>query len=238
MALSQLALLLAGRLRDQQGQGGTPYAMPAAAVPPAAAAAAPGVAPAAVAPVVRAAPAAITDLSRMRGAAMEPDAAAPPVPASNVVVPMATAEQARVPAASARQQGLESSISQYSKPTDPNDPAVKPRWWERVLGGAVGFGRGFAHDPNAMEEGASVTNRRFITAEYTRKQGLEGAQAQNEAFEKGEKLHNDQIDQELRRAQLDRQNRLTDAQIDNYDSEAKERANKTDPFTQRRKEID
>lgn len=44
--------------------------------------------------------------------------------------------------------------------TDSARPNVAPKWWERLLGGAVGFGTGFKDGPEAgIRAGSAVTNR-------------------------------------------------------------------------------
>lgn len=81
----------------------------------------------------------------------------------------------------AKRASLASTLNKDQQPTDPNDPSVKARWYDRVLGGLVGFGQGFQHNRNAVEEGGAVTNRRYNTAEglrANRVQADEGALGQ------------------------------------------------------------
>jgi hypothetical protein len=102
------------------------------------------------------------------------------------------------------------------------------------------------HNPNAIEIGNELLNRSFNRAEYRRLQGLKGAKEGLEAFDQGERLRGRQQDdamrlQEfvLRRSNLERQNRLTDAQIADYESKRRDREadNARDPGAKLRAEL-
>lgn len=59
----------------------------------------------------------------------------------------------------------------------PSSADYKPRWWERLLGGATAFAAGWGGNPAGYAIGSNVTNRRFNTAmgDYSARQ----EQAQN-----------------------------------------------------------
>lgn len=98
--------------------------------------------------------------------------------------PLPTAPAAPVVDMGAR-NALVATQKQYSKPTDPNDPNAKTRVIDRILGGLVGFGRGYVHDPNAVAEGGAVTNRRYNSAEAMRGKNLDAANTALNEFDQG-----------------------------------------------------
>lgn len=137
-----------------------------------------------------------------------------------------------------RRNAMEAMVAQHSKPTDPNDPSVKTHWYDRLLGGLVGFGRGYVHDPNAVAEGGAVTNRRFNTAEYTRKQALEGDKEKLDAFDRGTRSQheqfqdkNDVFKDELQRAQEERQRFDVTSKAGERGAKADKYDNTVDPST-------
>ena len=76
-------------------------------------------------------------------------------------------------------QALQAEVAKYGKPTDRNDKAVAPKWWERLAGAGVGFGAAFNGDvAGGIRAGSDVTNRAYDKAESAR-QGNEQAAQQN-----------------------------------------------------------
>ncbi len=90
-----------------------------------------------------------------------------------------------------------------SKALDRNDPALKPKWWERGLGGIAAGLMAYGRNPNAIAEGETITDRRYNNAEQQRQgrlaqdtEGIKAAQStitgtnqdwenQNRAYQSG-----------------------------------------------------
>jgi hypothetical protein len=216
-ALPQQAPAANGFVQPAPGTPVNPNAMYAAGGPPAAAPAPPASAPAIVPGAPPAAP--------VQPGAQPNFGALPNAPVYT-------------PPDMERRNAMEAMVAQHSKPTDPKDPSVKAHWYDRLLGGLVGFGRGYVHDPNAMAEGGAVTNRRYNTAEYTRKQALEGDKEKLDAFDRGTRSQheqfqdkNDVFKDELERAQEERMRFDTTSKAGERSAKADKYDNTVDPST-------
>jgi hypothetical protein len=71
--------------------------------------------------------------------------------------------------------------------TDQQTSNVKPKWWERTLGGLTAGAMAFGHVPGAVEAGQAVTNRGQNAAEDQRAGRVRSDQAAIQAWEDGQK---------------------------------------------------
>lgn len=122
---------------------------------------------------------------------------------------------------------LASKVAALQKPTDPNDPSVKAHWYDRLLGGAVGFGQGWQHNPNAAEVGGEVTNRKYNTAESLRKGSEQGAETELSNFDRDTQdkqrdyeNKSQQFEHEMQGVNQYRENQLTQSQMDKNEAYA------------------
>lgn len=120
----------------------------------------------------------------------------------------------------AKRAQLTQALNDVSQPTDPNDPNAKARWFDRLLGGLVGFGRGYVHDPNAIEEGGAVTNRRYNTAEALRGGKQRAAETALGEFDKSAKEQGEnyqgqssQFEHEMQGIREQREQKVSDATV-------------------------
>lgn len=74
-------------------------------------------------------------------------------------------------------QNWERSKVQDSQALDRSNPAVKPKWWERLVGGLGAGMMAAGGQPGAVAAGESVTNRRYNQAEAQRQGRLTADQA-------------------------------------------------------------
>lgn len=81
-------------------------------------------------------------------------------------------------------QQLEQQVQQARQPINPNDPSVKPKWYDRVAGALVGFGAGYKGGPaEGVAIGSAVTNRRYNQAEAQHEEQQKAAEGAMSDFE-------------------------------------------------------
>lgn len=97
---------------------------------------------------------------------------------------------------SAKYEALIGKKQQDAAPVDRK--ANAPKWYERLLGGAVGFGVGYKEGPTAgIRAGSQITTRRYDTAVDDQRAKLQQDQADLDAWQKEHDLGSQRYEQGL-----------------------------------------
>lgn len=116
----------------------------------------------------------------------------------------------------ARRRGL---MEQLAEPA-PKREDYKPSFWDRLGGGLSAGLLGFAHNPNAVQVGQGVTERKFNDAMANWETRQAQTQTQAREFDRGEQIRREMQDFALRQGSAERQNRVADSQIERNQAEA------------------
>lgn len=120
-------------------------------------------------------------------------AALPKLPPSAPQVPVGYAPD------TAHMEQLQQRVEQDRQPINPNDPSVKPKWYDRLGAALVGFGTGYREGPVAgIRAGASVLNRRYNNAEEQRTQRIAADQGALQDYDNENRLAQQAFDNSQR----------------------------------------
>lgn len=199
--ISKLALLLAGNKDARNDQEEMPGAAALTRDP----------SMGGVAPSGGAAPAASTSM---------PTTTANPAAATPAAVIMST--QSTLPTAPVPPVIDAAARQKLATPTDPN--VVKPKWYDRLFGGMATFGAAMQHNPNAIELGSDIVNKRYTTAESLRQKQLGAFDANTAAQKENYQGQRDVFSDHLKAAEEERRRTSAGA----LDTERIAKANRQD----------